>query len=475
MDIPILIICYNNYKYVKNTMRQIKLINQNYYKNIHIVNNNSTCSDTIAFLQSVNEDGDVKIINNYENGGPWITPWNNCHIYSDLPEKYILTDPDLELNSNIPTNFIEILAELSDKYKSGKVGFALDINDFDKMYQCGYVFKSEINSFITIYKHEIQYWENKINDDQYTLYYANLDTTFCLINKKYDYYVNDIRVAGNFTAKHLPWYIDNKIYNPYQKYKYYSNNNISTMSKIFINHITTNYLILNKNDELILIKKDENDMNISFWEKIFSGWKSELFYILNKYLKKDKIFIDIGGWIGTTAIYGSRKSKHVYSIEADIQSFHDMKNNLGINCDDNYTLINNVMYNIDNIDIAFGKNRFLKDSRFNDSTSQIHGVEDAIDQNNYLLKTINIKSMINKYNIDCKTISLINVDIEGGEEHILNDLNDIRIFYNIPMYISFHYDWWKNKDLNRFEFLSEENKNDILLHPFTSILFDDTI
>ena len=47
MDIPIIIICYNNYLYVKNTLKQILKINEEYYKNIQILNNKSTCLDTV--------------------------------------------------------------------------------------------------------------------------------------------------------------------------------------------------------------------------------------------------------------------------------------------------------------------------------------------------------------------------------------------------------------------------------------------
>jgi hypothetical protein len=133
MNIPILIICYNNYKYVKNTLEQIVKINKEYYKNIQIVNNNSNCKDTINFLKNV----DVNVIHN-DNNGPWINNEINIHIYETLPDKYILTDPDLELNQHIPTNFIEVLSELSDKYGTSKIGLALDISDFEKMYETTY-------------------------------------------------------------------------------------------------------------------------------------------------------------------------------------------------------------------------------------------------------------------------------------------------------------------------------------------------
>jgi hypothetical protein len=328
MDIPIIIICYNNYLYVKNTLKQILKINKEYYQNIQILNNKSTCLNTIKFLNSV----DVKVINNIDNNGPWITSYNNKHIYDDLPNKFILTDPDLKLNENIPSNFIEILSNLSDKYGTNKIGFALDISDFEDFYKDNNYAKN-----LSIYDWETQFWKNKIHDDNYELYKSDIDTTFCLINKNYVSKPEcDIRIAGDFTAKHLPWYIENDIYNIYEKY--INNINIhqfSTISKIIISYTENKYLRINKNNELFLIENNESNQNLSFWKDIYSEWENETFEIFDKYLSKDKIFIDIGGWIGTTAMYGSRKSKHVYSIEADNHSFNDMMINLKTNCKNN--------------------------------------------------------------------------------------------------------------------------------------------
>ena len=200
MNIPIIVVCYNNYKYVKNMLLQISKINKEYYKNIQILNNQSTCLDTINFLNNV----DVKVIHNNANNIPRITNESNSHIYHTLPDKFILTDPDLKLNENIPINFIEILAKLSDKYQVGKVGFALDISDHEKMYKLIYY------NNVDIYNWEKVFWEKKINDCDYDLYYAPLDTTFCLVNKNF-IYADHIRIAGDFTAKHLPWYIENEV------------------------------------------------------------------------------------------------------------------------------------------------------------------------------------------------------------------------------------------------------------------------
>ena len=469
MDIPIIIICYNNYLYVKNTLEQLLKINKEYYKNVQILNNKSTCLKTINFLNNI----DIKVIHNSENTGPWISSTINKHIYDGLPNKYIVTDPDLRLNENIPSDFIEILSYLSDKYETRKIGLALNISDFEQFYKDYYI----MNSY-SIYDWEKQFWINKIHDDNYELYDAGIDTTFCLVNKDNNISkrTREIRVAGNFTAKHLPWYIENDIYNIYENYMnsiYIKSINatwISTSSNINISYTENKYLKIYKNNELFLIENNESNPNLSFWKNIYSQWENETFEIFDKYLSKDKIFIDIGGWIGTTAMYGARNSKHVYAIEADKYSVNDMMINLKINCTNNFTLINKAIYNVDNIKIKFGKNIFLENSKMNDSTSQIYS-DDVNTNEYYLAETITIESIIEKYQINIYEISLIKVDIEGGEENILNELFDIRVKYSVPLYISFHYSWWKDKNLDRFSFLSSNVKSQIISKPFTSIIF----
>jgi hypothetical protein len=112
----------------------------------------------------------------------------------------------------------------------------------------------------------------------------------------------------------------------------------------------------------------------------------------------------------------------------------------------------------------------LQNSKMNDSTSQIYN-DNIVTNEYYLIKTITIYNILK--NIELSEISLIKVDIEGGEENILNDLFDIHIKNNIPLYVSFHYSWWKDQNLDRFPFLSYDNKNKILSNPFTSILFEN--
>ena len=94
------------------------------------------------------------------------------------------------------------------------------------------------------------------------------------------------------------------------------------------------------------------------------------------------------------------------------------KKNCINNCENNIHFIHKAIYSRSNENVLFGKNTFLPNSNLNDSTSQIvSGIQGA---EGYSIKTISFQDLIRK--INPKNISIIKVDIEGGEENILDDL-----------------------------------------------------
>jgi len=452
MSVPLVIVSYNNWKYVENTIKQLT----KYDFEIIIMDNKSTDPESIEFLKNTS----YRVVWNNKNNGPWITPDNNQDLWNELPNRFILTDPDLEFNPNLPKDFLQSFIEISELHNAYKVGFALDISDYSKMYQIpNYHFGQ------SIYQWEYsQHWTHRIEHPKYELYLAPLDTTFCMISKNKNPY-NNIRIAGNFIAKHLPWYTNNPIYNVYSNY---NSNKISTkisnMSEIIVKDILENYHRVTKNNETFFIPL--GGQNNSFWESHYNGWEPETFDVLDAFLTKESIFIDIGAWVGPITMYASRKSKEVYSVEADSRSMCFLQKNCRNNCEDNINFIHKAIYSKSNENVLFGKNSFLPGSTLNDSTSQIlSGIEGA---EGYSITTISFPELIRR--INPKDISLIKVDIEGGEENILDDLFSFYDTHSVPMYISFHVDWWKNKDLTRFENLKKYIPQ-IQKDPFTSILF----
>jgi hypothetical protein len=359
------------------------------------MDNHSNDQATIDFLHNVKN----KVILNETNNGPWIRPDCNKDIYDIMPDKFIITDPDLEFNKDLPNNFIEIMCELSDKYNTKKIGFALSLEDADDMIDNNDYFYN-----MNICEWEKQFWDIKIIDNDYELYQADMDTTFCLINK-YNSNNTCIRIGNNFAAKHLPWYIKHDILNMYEKYTLYSKQTcISTVSKITVNYINKTYKIINKNDIFVLL--ENTDPYIYFWENAYSNYENDKFILFDKYIDLNKIVIDIGNELAFTSIYLSKKSKNVYSIM--------MNNNIS-------TYFENIIsINAKNIELLYGNN--------------------------------NISNVIDKY---CKQnqIAFINVDIYNSE-NLLTELYDLHITTKIPIIVTINYLLWKNKDLGRFSFLS---------------------
>jgi len=208
-NISVLIIGYNQFTYIKNMVSQL----EKYTNDIVIIDNNSSYEPLLNYYKNEYKYSLLKMDKNY---GHKIYEKDFLKgIFGDL---YILTDPDLEFNKNLPNNFIEEMINISTYYEAEKVGFALliDANDIRNVISFG---KSIIDF-------EKQYWMCKFYYPKHELYSAAIDTTFCLINKnnKGGHY----RIAGDYTCKHLPWHIGFEKQLVKGEYEYYNKNNIST-------------------------------------------------------------------------------------------------------------------------------------------------------------------------------------------------------------------------------------------------------
>ena len=176
-------------------------------------------------------------------------------------------------------------------------------------------------------------------------------------------------------------------------------------------------------------------------------WEPVTFDIFNKLKDENKIAIDVGGWIGVTTIYLSKIFKHVITVEADTIAYNALSENIKDNFCDNVTLINKAFYNSKYDKITFGTNSYNFDAKFGSSTSQTKLQTD--NDTDYSIETINIFDIIKQVNP--YDIGLVKVDIEGGDEDIFEELIITAAKYNWKIWIAFHYGWWKNTDISRFE------------------------
>lgn len=223
--LPVVIISFNNGRYVRNMVEQLCRINPMFQVSIWILDNCSTDPETVAYLKRV----PVRVIRNATNQGPWISPTQNAGVYAELPDLFVLTDPDLELNPRLPPTFLDTLAEIAATHDASKVGLALDISD------PALFLEGEYTGGRTIAEHEARFWSTRLPHPTYELYRAGVDTTFCVVNKRVrDHVSRQIRVAGDFTAKHIPWYKRNPLYSTAELAELAAHQtDISTTSRLF--------------------------------------------------------------------------------------------------------------------------------------------------------------------------------------------------------------------------------------------------
>lgn len=187
-EITCIIIAYNNVTFVSNICEQIK----KFTKDIVILDNNSCFEPMKNFLGNCAHE----VFYMRENHGHKVYELEK--IKRIIGPVFVITDPDLSLPNSITKEAIKKFYDLSTLYKVRKIGLALDISGDDIREDIKYEGKS-------IKEWENKFWQNRVAGQETEMYWADIDTTFCLVNNNF-YNWPYIRVAGEYLAKHLPWH-----------------------------------------------------------------------------------------------------------------------------------------------------------------------------------------------------------------------------------------------------------------------------
>ncbi len=148
-------------------------------------------------------------------------------------------------------------------------------------------------------------------------------------------------------------------------------------------------------------------------------WEPYTFHILD-YYKNDGVYIDIGAWIGPNVLYAANIFKKVIAIEPDPVALERLDANLRINHFTNINVVRKAISDKNGIS-QFGGNSDLGNS---ESTLLVSDPDYATwggtwskeerMSNIIEVETITIESLLIEQNIKPDEISLIKMDIEGG-------------------------------------------------------------
>ncbi len=214
-EIPIILNNFNRLTTTKNLANGLHNLG---YTNIHILDNDSTyppllewykhCSFKVELLGK--NLGQLAI---YNSG--YINNFNGWVAYSDS---------DIELNENCPRDFIEQMTRAADKYNKVKAGLALKINDLPR---------SRYGLYIQ--REEAKFWTKELEPN---IYEADVDTTFSVIKVGLPFQYQAIRLAGDLTAKHTPWYLDYENLSPEELYIIEKSNSEYSTTKRFVDSLS---------------------------------------------------------------------------------------------------------------------------------------------------------------------------------------------------------------------------------------------
>jgi len=194
-DIPTII---NNYNRLTTTKKLVEDLLRLGCTNIIILDNNSDYPPLLEWYDQTEKNNNKVRLHILDNNLGHKALWKSGLINHLKSYPYIIyTDSDIELNKRMPKNFIDILIKLSKEYKFDKIGLAIKIDNLP-------------NNFVgeIIKQTEAIYWVNKLFNKRYELYQGMIDTTFALFNPNIPFQYSALRIAGDFTCSHTPWYTD---------------------------------------------------------------------------------------------------------------------------------------------------------------------------------------------------------------------------------------------------------------------------
>jgi len=173
-----------------------------------------------------------------------------------------------------------------------------------------------------------------------------------------------------------------------------------------------------------------NDTFSYFWPYFKrTNWEKFTFDCIEKN-KGGKVFWDMGAWIGPISLYASKIFDKVAAWEPDNVAHHELMINLRLNSISNVFVNKKGIYS-EETTVRFGKG----ETGWGDSTSSINSGDD----DSYIIETMTINQALDLYGQP----SFVKIDIEGGEEYILDDLINHR--FN-KIHLSVHNAFIKNLD-----------------------------
>lgn len=186
---PVILNSFNRPKYLEQAVASLQ---SRGYENIYVVDNASTYQPLLDYY----ERSGLRVYYLSQNVG-YLALWKTG-VFADFAGKhYVYSDGDVVLDGDCPSDFIEQLAGVLDRFPAiSKVGMGLRIDDLP----AGVLARQ-------VAEHEARFWERELESGVYD---APVDTTMALYrpDAKGGWWLPAARTGSPLLARHMPWYED---------------------------------------------------------------------------------------------------------------------------------------------------------------------------------------------------------------------------------------------------------------------------
>ncbi|MEO5351888.1 MAG: FkbM family methyltransferase [Magnetococcus sp. XQGC-1] len=164
-------------------------------------------------------------------------------------------------------------------------------------------------------------------------------------------------------------------------------------------------------------------------------WEPNLFYLLEKFIVPNTTVLDVGAWIGGTALFCAHLAEKVYLFEPDVVALNILRGNLSLNppLGSKMTLIEA------GLGVADDFVPFYNNSLGNSGSSQLsfeYGKDGVGQKAAGHIRLIDARRFLS--GLDMSKVSLIKMDIEGAEYDLIPYIAPLLEEYRPTLLLSLH-------------------------------------
>lgn len=182
------------------------------------------------------------------------------------------------------------------------------------------------------------------------------------------------------------------------------------------------------------------DEPADFWGWVAKGNYDCEWAIIDKFVRPEHTFIDLGAWVGSHSLYASTIAKRVLAVEPDPVAFKILAENAANNSDGNIYWLRTAISNHHGV-ITLGSG-LLGASTTRVNSHEGAGIGAWQEGQTFGIECITLRKLVQDFYVEDPLF--IKMDVEGSEEQILQDI-DFFAEHKPTMYLELHPFWWKNE------------------------------